>query len=77
MYANSKVFLFICFLVTLFSIDCAAKKGSKKEEDPKECEVCVATLEAIDKLIPSDKKSNKEAVEKAIGTHCTLSGFGN
>lgn len=56
--------------------DAAAKKG-KKEEDPKECEVCINNLEAIEKLIPSDRRSDKAAIEKAIGQHCTLSGFGS
>lgn len=56
----------------------AAKKASKeKKEDPRECEVCVATLNAIDALLPADKKLNKPAIEKAIGTHCTKSGFGS
>ena len=53
----------------------AVKKA--KVEDPKECEVCIANLEAVDHLIASDKKSDKLAIEKAIGTHCTLSGFGS
>ena len=54
-----------------------ATKGAKKEPDPRECEVCVATLTAIDGLIPADKKTNKEEIEKAIGKHCTKSGFGS
>jgi hypothetical protein len=63
--------LFLLLAVTVF----AAKKT--KQADPKECEVCVANMENIDKLIPSDKKSDRAAIEKAIGTHCTLSGFGS
>jgi hypothetical protein len=37
----------------------------------------MSNLESIDLLIPSDKKTDKLAIEKAIGTHCTLSGFGS
>jgi hypothetical protein len=53
----------------------AARKS--KEPDPRECEVCISNLEAIDKLIPSDKKSDQTAIENAINSHCTLSGFGS
>jgi hypothetical protein len=45
--------------------------------DPRDCEVCVATLNSIESLIPSDKRSNKGEIEKAIGKHCTKSGFGS
>jgi len=73
--------LFLGLLVLLFISSpiaaAPAKKGKAKVADPKDCEVCVANLEAIDKLIPSDKKGDTAAVEKAIGTHCTLSGFGS
>ena len=62
-------------LALLLGVSFAAK--AKKEADPKECEVCMANLNTIDKLIPSDKKKDKSAIEKAIGTHCTLSGFGS
>lgn len=61
----------------LFCLLAIAMSKKKKEEDPRECEVCVSNLDAIDKLIPSDKKSDKTAIEKAISTHCTLSGFGS
>lgn len=67
---------FLSVLVLLVSI-AYAKKGAKKAEDPRECEVCISNLEAIDKLIPSDKKSDLGEIEKATGTHCTLSGFGS
>lgn len=53
----------------------SAKKA--KEVDPRDCEVCMSNLETIDKLVPSHKKSDRAAIEKAIGTHCTLSGFGS
>ncbi|KAJ1420795.1 degradation arginine-rich protein for mis-folding-domain-containing protein [Ochromonadaceae sp. CCMP2298] len=54
-----------------------AKKVVEKKVDPKACEVCVSNLEKIDMLIPKEKKSDKLAIEKAINTHCTLSGFGS
>lgn len=69
------LFLFaltICFM----AIVTIAKKAAKPE-DPKDCEVCVANLDQIDMLVPKEKKSDKAAIEKAIGTHCTLSGFGS
>jgi hypothetical protein len=67
---------FLCLLVLVcVALVAAAKKA--KTEDPRECEVCVSNLEQIDKLIPADKKSDKAAIEKATGTHCTLSGFGS
>lgn len=56
---------------------CAGKKKAPKEPDPRECEVCVSTLNAIDALLPADKKKDKGAIEKAIGQHCTKSGFGS
>eukprot|EP01038_Epipyxis_sp_PR26KG_P008736 gene8736-11805_t len=74
--------LFIVLLICLISFINAGntKKESKakaKAEDPRDCEVCVANLNQIDALIPKDKKSDKVSIEKAIGTHCTLSGFGS
>lgn len=63
------------FFVLFFAVVSGAKK--QKEVDPRECEVCVANLEAIDKLVPSNKKSDKLAIEHATGKHCTLSGFGS
>jgi len=68
------VIIAVIFLVT--SITIAAKK-KEKVEDPKECEVCISNLEEIDKLLIGDKKRNKEAIENAVFTHCTLSGFGS
>jgi hypothetical protein len=76
MMCNSIVIVLLVILV-LSSIEINAKKTSTKGPDPKECEVCIANLEQIDKLIPKEKKSDKVSVEKAIGTHCTLSGFGS
>ena len=73
-----KNFLFLLVVIAVLlvvSIEAKAKKS--KEPDPKDCEVCISNLESIDKLVPSDKKSDKAAIEKAITTHCTLSGFGS
>lgn len=67
----------IVLSLTLLMVVSAAKASKKAAADPRECEVCVANLEKIDKLIPSDKKNDKAAVERAISTHCTLSGFGS
>lgn len=80
-----KKWMYLCMLVLLvlssmqgFTDAAKEKKAPKKKEaDPRECEVCVSNLEQIDRLIASDKKSDKAAIEKAIGTHCTLSGFGS
>ena len=58
-------------------VSAAAKKGGKKEPDPRDCEVCMATLTAIEALIPANKKADRGEIEKAIGTHCTKSGFGS
>ena len=66
-----------CFLLTIFVCVLIVNAKKAKVEDPRECEVCISNLESIDKLIPGDKKSDRAAVEKAIGTHCTLAGFGS
>jgi hypothetical protein len=67
--------ILVVLLCVLLCTNAVPKKA--KVSDPRECEVCIANLDAIDKLIPKDKKSNKATIEKAIGTHCTLSGFGS
>ena len=36
-----------------------AAAAAKAKADPKECEVCIANLEAIDKLIDKDEKTSK------------------
>lgn len=69
--------LLLAVIAVLLVVLIEAKKSKQKEADPKECEVCISNLEAIDKLVPSNKKSDKAAIEKAISTHCTLSGFGS
>lgn len=63
-------------IVALFAVQVVAKKKTT-EKDPRECEVCISNLEAIDKLIPDGKKKNTDEIEKAIQKHCTLSGFGS
>mmetsp|Transcript_277 Transcript_277/g.336 ORF Transcript_277/g.336 Transcript_277/m.336 type:complete len:184 (+) Transcript_277:42-593(+) len=71
-----RFFLSLLVLVAfLSSSDAASKKA--KVEDPKFCEVCVSNLEKIDALIPADKKRDRDAIEKAVFTRCTLSGFGS
>ena len=78
-----KNWFYLCLIVLLVlsavTVDAAKDKktAKKKEADPRECEVCISNLEQIDKMIPAEKKSDKAAIEKAIGTHCTLSGFGS
>ncbi len=75
---NIFLLLAAMLLAVLISVEAAMGKAKKeKAVDPKECEVCISNLETIDKLISSEKKSDKTAIEKAIGTHCTLSGFGS
>ena len=73
-------FQFIAVVVILLSlsvVEGAAKNKKEQKEDPKECEVCINNLEQIDKLIPKEKKNDKAAIERALSTHCTLSGFGS
>ena len=67
----------VLMAVLLVLAPVVAKKEKVKEVDPKECEVCISNLEMVDKLIPQEKKKDKNAIEKAISTHCTLSGFGS
>lgn len=65
----TRVFSLHTFLAVLFTVLAltSAKKGATKEADPKECEVCVNNLEMIAKLIPSDKKGDRAAIEKVSG----------
>ena len=62
-------------LLVLLAVAVVGKKA--KEVDPKECEVCINNLEQIDMLIPKESKRDHDAIEKAINTHCTLSGAGS
>lgn len=71
MKLSAAICLLVCMMVAF-----AAAKG-KKEADPKECEVCMSNLDRIEQLIPKDKRKDKASIEKAITTHCTLSGFGS
>jgi hypothetical protein len=67
----------VLVVVCLVGLAAAAKKGAKKEADPKECEVCVANLEKIDGMLEKSKKKNHAEIEKAINKHCTLTGAGS
>ena len=44
----------------------ATAEAAKAKADPKECEVCIANLEAIDKLIDKDEKTSKQSIMEAI-----------
>ena len=66
--------------VVLAVLTCACLMAQAKKEkvvDPKECEVCIANLESIDNILPKEKKKNRDAIEDAIGKHCTKSGAGS
>lgn len=76
MHCNLTLLLALLVIVQL-SVSVEGAKKKDKAPDPKECEVCINNLEKIDMLIPKEKKSDKAAIESAIGTHCTLSGFGS
>ena len=47
----------------------ATAEAAKAKADPKECEVCIANLEAIDKLIDKDEKTSKQSIMEAITKH--------
>ena len=74
MKISSASFVAIAVVILNVVLSYAAKT---KAPDPKECEVCIANLEAVDKLLADSEKTDKLAIEKAIGKHCTLSGFGS
>ena len=67
------IFAIFVLIATISKIDGAAKKA--KAADPRDCEVCISNLEKIDMLIPAEKKRDRDAIEKAIFTRCTLTGF--
>ena len=73
---NCRFSLLVLIAITLVLVSVEAKK-KEKEVDPKECEVCIANLEAIDNLLPGDKKKKQGEIEKAISKHCTKSGAGS
>mmetsp|Transcript_22120 Transcript_22120/g.32215 ORF Transcript_22120/g.32215 Transcript_22120/m.32215 type:complete len:181 (+) Transcript_22120:123-665(+) len=65
-------------LIAVLAVLCVAyAKKKAAEPDPKECEVCIANLEAVDKMLVGDQKKDKAAVRDAIGKRCTKSGFGS
>ena len=51
----------------------ATGEAAKAKADPKECEVCIANLEAIDKLIDKDEKTSKQSIMEAITKHTAAS----
>jgi len=67
----------ILLLVIMLAVAVVAKGKKLKEVDPKECEVCMQNLEAIDLLLSKEDKGNKEKIEGAIDKHCTKSGAGS
>jgi len=68
----------IAFVVLLFVLVNLGAAKKEKKPDPKECEVCIANLNEIDKLLPDKKDKKSEAkVMEAIGKRCTKSGFGS
>ena len=44
----------------------ATGEAAKAKADPKECEVCIANLEAIDKLIDKDEKTSKPVRKSTV-----------
>ena len=56
----------------------ATGEAAKAKADPKECEACIANLEAIDKLIDKDEKTSKQSIMEAITKHAPVwkSNFG-
>ena len=53
-------------LLVKYNILLATGEAAKAKADPKECEVCIANLEAIDKLIDKDEKTSKQSIMEAI-----------
>ena len=55
-------------ILALLALAASAHGAAKK--DPKECEVCIANLEAIDALIDKDEKTSKQSIMEGITKHC-------
>lgn len=69
---------FIMIVLVILVLSSAAKASKKpKVEDPKECEVCMKNLDAIDMRLSKEEKNDKAAIEAAIDKHCTKSGAGS
>lgn len=66
------VLIVATFLSAIFSVAGKAKAGA----DPKECEVCIKVLEAIDSTIPSDEKTSKTSIEEGIDAYCQRKDLG-
>lgn len=69
-------FLSIFFLSFNF-LESKKDSSKSKQPDPRECEVCIANLEAIDSFLTPETRKDKLAVREAIGKRCTKSGFGS
>jgi hypothetical protein len=69
--------LLLLVVLMCLSIALAAKAKKETGPDPKDCEVCIQNLEAIDATIPKDKKSDSKVIEAAINKYCTKSGAGS
>eukprot|EP00605_Chrysophyceae_sp_TOSAG23-4_P002654 GSChrysophyteH1.ASY1.ANO1.2930.1 assembled CDS len=65
------VILLVIFCLLVLSAPATAKSKPKKEEDPKECEVCVSNLEQIASKMSKEDTKDKQKVEAAISKHCT------
>lgn len=64
-------------IITLLAITACITAKKTKERDPRECEVCIANLQAVDDMLETNEKRDKVAVREAIGKRCTKSGFGS
>ena len=74
----SKIVAFVCIVVLAVSpLVVEAKPKKTKEPDPRECEVCINNLNAVDALLKPEEKSDKTAIRNALTKRCTKSGFGS
>lgn len=76
MISNIFSVLVVAVLVVFSPLSVSAKKKST-EPDPRDCEVCINNLNAVDALLSPSEKSDKVAIRNAIGKRCTKSGFGS
>jgi hypothetical protein len=78
MILNLTSFFLFFYLFFQSNYSQVLSKKATKAADPRECEVCIANLEEVDKLlVTSEQKRDKAAVREAIGKRCTKSGFGS
>ena len=57
-------------LVGLLACYLAATSLAAKDDDPKECEVCIQVLEDVMGKLDDKQKKNSDVVEAAIGKYC-------